>query len=263
MNFEYYKKILCLPMKSTEKGVLRTLAFHANPDNNNFCCPSWDTIHSESGVSRDSIGTSLKVAELIGLIESKKRGNIETGKESSEYFFHFTDINFYKNKGKLRISEDTKKEVKRKLVEARKTVKDDNLLKGKKAKSAFTNNDKSICRTDLISPDTCTHGKSQKSDSGLSYLHGFEGYSISPDTRLISPDSGLEVIDTKMLPTTNTTKENLTNSPCNEKKTVLHETENNSFEVINQDSTIDKPSRQKDLSSQSNEQWLADYEHTN
>ena len=279
MNFEYYEKVLCLPMKSIEKGVLRTLAYRANPSNNNFCCPSWDTIQDDSGVSRDCIGNTLNMAEIAGIIESKKRGNVETGKESTEYFFHFKGIKFYKSKGKWKISKDTKQRLKQQLSEARKKVKAENLQKGKKARSAFP--DKSRCQTSSISPDTWTDGKSQKSNSGLSYLQGSKGGSINPDTRPISPDSRLEVLGTNVQPSQSNTNDTTNNAnelkekdsihdsndlginqdsniqPCKEKKTVLHEKEYNPLETINQESSNDTVN-QKNPSKQTLDEWLVD-----
>ena len=221
MNFEFYKKVLALPLKSTMKGVLRTLAYHCNPDVDNLCIPSWDTIQNESGVSRDVIGESLKVAKEIGIIDYRHRGDIETGKKANEYFFKFEGIKFYKSHGKWKISADTQKQIKESIANAKLIIKKEDRSNGKKPRTAFP--DKSRYTTGTINPDSGLIESLKNPDTGLSYTQGLEGYSKSPDTRLINPDSGLEVIETEMLPTRASTQTAI--EPCNKKsqKTVWHE----------------------------------------
>lgn len=258
MNFDYYKKVLALPLKSTQKGVLRTLAYHCNPDLDNFCIPSWDTIQEESGVSRDVIGDTLLIAKEVGIIDYRHRGDVLTGKKANEYFFKFENIKFYKKNGKMKVSADTKKDLKQRLATAKANLEAEKDKTGKKPRNAFS--DKSRYTTKAKNPDTRLIVNLNNPDTRLSYTQGLEGYSKSPDTRPINPDTRPEVIETEMLPAKSIAKERLTTEPCKEKKTVLHEKESNPFETRQQVTSNDSLEH-KDPSKQSMDEWLADYEN--
>ena len=261
MNIDYYNKILALPINSTRKGVLRTLAYHCNPKLDNRCIPSWDTIQSESSVSRDVISFTLDLFQELGVLKRRHRGDIEKGKKANEYFFDFDDIGFYKKSGKWVIPKDKLKIFKERLRIAEATVKAEHARKGKKKKTAFPH--KSTYQTVTINPDSELIESLNNPDTRLSFTEGLEGCSKSPDTRPINPDTRPEVIGQNKLQSFSTVQDSKI-LPCNEKnqKTVWHDKDINSPESIEHDSNKtflavneDKPAEQ------TINEWLFDYEN--
>jgi len=260
MHFEYYQKILALPMKSTMKGTLLSLAYRCNPKADNLCIPSWDTIKSDSNVSRDVIGKSLRIAEELQLISIRCRGNIKTGKKPNQYFFLFNEIRFYKSKGEWKISTKEKKEFKRRLVESIQKIKEEDLAKGKKDRSAFpvkTTQSKKSNNTYRH-----THQKSQKSHRRPSDNKGSTGYSISPDTLTINPDSRPEVIDAEEKLISSKTKSSSTPLLCNNKsQNIVLQVKESEFLLKNLENSKERKSFNRKSKEQTNEEWWEEYEN--
>ena len=261
MNYEYYSKVLALPIKSTMKGVLRTLVYHCNPKLDNLCIPSWDTIQSESGVSRDVINMTLKIFVETGLLEVRHRGDIQTGKKANEYFFNFDGLGLYKKSGKWVMPKEKAKVFKQQILVIKKSIEFENAKEGKKTNTAFS--DKSTYQTTTINPDSELIESFNNPDTRPSYLQGSEGCSKSPDTRPINPDTRPEVIGQNKLQSFSTVQDSKI-LPCNEKnqKTVWHDKDINSVATIEHDSNKrflavneDKPAEQ------TIDEWLSDYEN--
>ncbi len=240
--------LIKLPLKSTEKGVLRTLAYHCNKSQNNLCIPSWDTLIAESGVSRGIINKILTIACDVGIIDKKSRADIGTGKQPNEYFFLFEDIYFYGRGSQIRLSEANKKRFKLKIEAARKRFKENELLKRKGKNKPPISSDMNY----PINASTDTYHKPQKFRDELSDLQGQREGTISTTGEPINASTDTVSIEASVcsskisasLSNCDTTEkiktshqeskvnplQDLNDSALIEKKTVLHEKDMNTLQ---------------------------------
>lgn len=280
MNFEYYKKVLLLPLKSTEKGVLRTLAYHCNPDQDNLCIPSWDTLVNESGVARGIIKKILTTSQDAGIISYQSRGDVGTGKKPNEYFFLFDDIKFYGRGSQIKLSKENRLGFKLRMEQARANFKSDELEKDKKSSSFNLSKSSALNQSNSIS--TSTHQNSQKFSTELSNAEGLAGGTISTPSEPISICTDTVSKEEIVCKNKEHTCRDTTTEHCNKKKTalqgksinqdsnidtlkgknqktVLHEKECNPVLNIEHDSQFNTVAKKKP-SEQSNDEWLKDHE---
>lgn len=72
-------------LTKSDKVVLLVLQSHMGT--NGYCWPKYDTIASESGLSRRTVIYSMKRLEFYGIVQ-KSRGTVKgTDKQSSNYYF--------------------------------------------------------------------------------------------------------------------------------------------------------------------------------
>lgn len=250
MNFKIFKRLIALPLNTTEMAVTSALAFHVQQDGNS-CFPSYETISKESGACNKTISKVKRTLVYAGILKCKHRASPLTGKESNEYFFIFEGVNFYQD----RISKTQFKELDSKLKEIRKKVttemKTESLQKKANKKKAVLAKQSQMLR----------NTNSQNVNNDVCNVAGLEGHSI-PSQMSPIPSQMLRRSnrDNVQLADINTQGSNA-NTLCNEKKKVSHGKEINPFDTVNQDSHFEILDKQKDPSKQTNAEWLADMEN--
>jgi putative DNA primase/helicase len=74
----YLQEILNNPLSSSSKLILHTLLSHADNDTLN-AFPSQETIAKESGLSRPTVGSHIKILKNLGWIDIARKGRVSSG----------------------------------------------------------------------------------------------------------------------------------------------------------------------------------------
>lgn len=117
MNFHIFRKLMALPLNSSERAVTTAIVYHVTKDGDSSF-PSYETIHKESGVSNKTISKVIRTLRYAGILDWKHRASINTGKESNEYRFKFEGIRF----NRLKLNKTQYEDIKSKLKTLRKKV---------------------------------------------------------------------------------------------------------------------------------------------
>lgn len=252
MNYSIINKVIALPLSTAENSIAVVLAYHVQKDSNS-CFPSYKTINKESGASNKTISKVIRTLKYAGVIDYKHRAQIGTndtagGKESNEYFFMFEGIGFYRNK----LTKEKTAQFKASIKEARKKATADMNTESRKRKEK---------RKHTIPSQMLRNGKPQNVKSDACNVAGLEGVAI-PSHFPLNTSQMLRRSNRDNVQAIETHTKDTTIKPCNKKnqKTVLHEESNSPVLNNEHDSQINTLAKQNP-SSQSNNEWLIDYDN--
>ena len=247
MNFKIYKRLIALPLTTTEMAVTSVLVYYVQKDGSS-CFPSYKRISKESGASNKTISKVKRTLVYAGILECKHRASPLTGKESNEYVFTFESIKFYRDG----ITKAQYKEIDSNLKVIRKKVV---------AEMEAESKNKKMGKASPIRSQMLPNKNSQNVNNDVCNVAGLKGGTIpsqiSPIPSQMLRRSNREDVQPAIYSTNDLNKQ-----PCNEKKqkTVLQDED--SYSDVEHDSNNPLlAEKDKKPSEQTNDEWWADYDN--
>lgn len=241
MNFQIFKKLIALPLNSSERAITTIIAYYVQKDGYSSF-PSYETIHRESGCANKTISKVIRTLGYAGIMERKHRANTLTGKEPNEYFFVFEGIRFTRDK----LSKADRAAMDSKLKKLRTVVTKEMAEEARQKKTGPK------VSSQMLRADTVTNVTKQNSQT------------VNIDVRANASSEG-GTIPSQMLPIPSqmlrrSNNDNVPPSPNYQSQSTVDTTENQSQKQSTKVKSNNPTAPRKDPRDQSDDEWLADYD---